>query len=98
MASRGSVIVQLDLDGLFAEMNETAQVRAGVTRRATEIAARARRIDAAENGGRAEITLTEKTMPNGRFVVQVRSTDGDGEFGTSTTARRRTLRRAIGRR
>lgn len=97
MPSRDDQVrVELDLDELFREANELPMLRAKTFAKATQIANRARRIDAAENGGHAEITLEERVMPNGRYVVQVRSTDGDGEHGTSTTVRRRTLRRAVG--
>ncbi|MCF8605151.1 hypothetical protein L5I01_17490 [Gordonia sp. HY442] len=98
MARADRVEVRLDLDELFRQMNESVQLQASVRKRATSIAARARRIDASENSGTASITLTEHWMPNGRFVMHVNSDDVEGEFGTSKTARRRTLRRAMGKR
>ncbi|AMS03912.1 head closure Hc1 [Gordonia phage UmaThurman] len=91
-------LVRIDADRMFRDLNRTPRVRRAVRARAREIAARARRIDQAENDGRADITLTERTIGNGRFVVHVESTDADGEHGNSTTVRRRTLRRAIGSR
>lgn len=97
MASSDKVVVDLDLDELFKQMNETTQVNAGLLKRATTIAARARRLDASEGKGTAKIEITEHWMRNGRLVYHVTSDDVEGEYGTSRTARRRTLRRAAGR-
>ncbi|GAC71029.1 hypothetical protein [Gordonia soli] len=94
--TREGVEVVIDTDEIFQAANETVQVEAAVLKRATDIANRARRLDAAENGGTADITLDRRVMPNGRLVYHVQSTDADGEHGTSSTARRRTLRRAVG--
>ncbi|QDF17107.1 head closure Hc1 [Gordonia phage William] len=91
-------LVRIDSDRVFRELNRMSKVRRGVRERAREIAARAIRIDQAENDGRADITLSEHTMPNGRFVVHVESNDVDGEHGNTSTVRRRTLRRAVGSR
>ena len=96
MADSDRVIVDLDLDELFKQMNETTQVEAALLKKATGIAARARRLDATEGKGTAKITITEHWMRNGRRVLHVESNDVDGEYGTSATMRRRTLRRAKG--
>lgn len=96
MASKPDVSVELDFDEIFQQANESTQVRAAVLKRATDIAVRARRIDAQENAGHANITIEERVMPNGRYVVQVQTDDVSGEHGDSVTERRRTLRRASG--
>lgn len=90
--------VNLDLDSLFEQANQNALVRAKVQDRAAQIAARARRIDQAENEGRANISTEFEVLPNGRFMARVVSDDVSGEFGDSVTKRRRTLRRSAGRR
>lgn len=91
-------LVHIDADDMFRRLNRMPKVRDGVRARAREVLARARRIDQTENDGRADITMSERTMRNGRFVVHVESTDADGEHGNTTTERRRTLRRAAGSR
>lgn len=68
-------------------------VRAALRSRADQIANRARQIDSSE-GGNANITVVEKIRPRGRATADVVSDDVDGEFGSSKTARRRTLGRA----
>lgn len=93
-----SDLVRIDVDRMFRRLNRMGRARAAVRVRANKVAARARRIDQSENDGRADITLTERTLSNGRFVVHVESTDADGEHGNTVTERRRTLRRAIGSR
>ncbi len=90
--------VDLDIDQLFREANQTALLRAKVRDRNERIAARARRIDQAENKGRATIRTSYEVLPNGRFVARTETDDVSGEFGDSRTKRRRTLRRAGGSR
>lgn len=90
--------IDLDMDSIFERANQTKMVRAKVQDRTAKIAARARRIDMAENEGRANIKVVTKTLGNGRFVGNVESDDAAGEFGDSNTKRRRTLRRAAGSR
>lgn len=90
------VQVNIDGDEIFFELNKTPQVRAAVRKRAQAIATRAMTIDKAENGGKARIRLVDKKTGRGRVVTEVHSDDGDGEYGTSKTKRRRTLRRAMG--
>lgn len=69
------------------------EVRAALRAKAAQVAARARQIDASEGGG-ATITVEEGIRPGGRAYANVVSDDADGEYGTSRTARRRTLGRA----
>lgn len=88
--------IELNINALFVEANQNAMVRAKVKDRTARIAARARRIDRAENAGRANITVEHEVLPNGRFVGAVQTDDVSGEFGDSKTIRRRTLRRAAG--
>lgn len=90
--------IDLDLDAIFEQANQDALVRAKVRDKAETIAARARRIDVAENGGRATISTEFDVLPNGRYVGRVRTDDVSGEFGDSVNRRRRTLRRAGGSR
>lgn len=68
-------------------------VRAELRNQASRIASRARSLDAAE-GGDAQIAVSDGTRPRGRAYARVSSTDVEGEWGTSKTARRRTLGRA----
>lgn len=91
-------LVRIDGNAMFRRLNRMSLVRNGVRTRGRTVLARARRIDQTENDGRADITMSERTMRNGRFVVHVESTDADGEHGNTTTERRRTLRRAAGSR
>lgn len=90
--------VDLDIGALFVEANQNALLRAKIRDRTEKIAARARRIDQAENAGRATIRTSYEVLPNGRFVANVETDDVSGEFGDSTRLRRRTLRRAGGSR
>lgn len=90
--------IDLDLDALFERANQNPLVRAKVEDRTAQVAARARRIDLAENEGRATITTSFEVLPNGRYVGRVSTDDVSGEYGDSVTKRRRTLRRAAGRR
>lgn len=98
MPAADKVRVDLDVDEIFRRANETDIVRAKIYARAVQIANRARRIDAQENGGNSTVELQERVMANGRYVVHVRMTDDGSEHGTSKRARRRTLRRAVGKR
>jgi hypothetical protein len=79
-------------EGIGAVMR-LPQVRRALRAQADRVAARARSIDASE-GGNARITVVEGTRPKGRAFARVVSDDVDGEFGSSKTARRRTLGRA----
>lgn len=89
-------VINIDGDQMFYDVNQTAQVRARVRQVAQQIATKAITIDKKENGGNATITLVDRTTGRGRAVTEVHSDDAAGEYGTSTTARRRTLRRAAG--
>ncbi len=91
-------IINIDIDALFERANQSALLRAKIDDRTARVAARARRIDMAENGGRANITVESEVLPNGRYMGRVVSDDVSGEYGDSVTKRRRTLRRAAGRR
>jgi hypothetical protein len=79
-------------EGIGAAMR-SPQVRAALRARAERIAAAAKSIDAAE-GGKAKIGTGEGTHPNGRPFARATSDAVNSEFGTSKTARRRTLGRA----
>lgn len=92
------VNVDINLDHIFEAANQTDLLRAKVRDRTETTAARARRIDVKENAGRATISTEYETLPNGRFVGRVTTDDVSGEFGDSATKRRRTLRRAGGKR
>lgn len=96
--ARTDPVVKIDMDAMFVRANQTALLRAKVRDRTEQVAARARRIDVAENKGRASITTEYEVIANGRFVGRVLTDDVSGEFGDSATKRRRTLRRAAGRR
>lgn len=85
------VVVQIDPDDMFDQVNATAQVRDAVRARATSIAARGTR-----QGG--TLSTEFATLPNGRFVGRVVNPDEASEHGDAQTPRRRTLRRAIGSR
>ena len=89
-------MVDINIDALFEEANQSKMVRAKVKDRTARIADRARRIDRSENAGRATIKTAFETLPNGRYVGRVETDDVSGEHGDSRTARRRTLRRAAG--
>jgi hypothetical protein len=84
--------VTLSYQGIGAAMR-VPKVRAALREQANRIAARARSLDSAE-GGDARITVQEGTRPRGRSFARVVSDDVEGEFGSSKTARRRTLGRA----
>lgn len=90
MAPRVRVVVNY---GNLQRASALPAVRAALRARAEQIASRARQIDSSE-GGRADITVVEKIRPRGRATADVVSDDVDGEYGTSKTARRRTLGRA----
>lgn len=79
--------------GNLQRVSQLAHVRAALRTRADAIANRARQIDSTE-GGNARITVVEKIRPRGRATADVVSDDVEGEFGSSKTARRRTLGRA----
>lgn len=91
-------VVNIDIDALFERANQNSLLRAKVKDRTEQVAARARRIDIAENEGRANISTEFEVLPNGRYVGRVYTDDVSGEHGDSKTKRRRTLRRAAGRR
>jgi hypothetical protein len=86
------VRVKQSYEGI-GEVMRLPQVRAALRKQAEGIAARARSLDRSE-GGDATISVVEGTRPRGRAFARVVSDDVDGEFGTSKTARRRTLGRA----
>jgi hypothetical protein len=90
------VRVDLDPDDIFAQANDVAMLRARVLAKATDVVKRARRIDGAEHGGQSTFSIDERVLPNGRYICLVGSDDADGEHGTASTPRRRTLRRAAG--
>lgn len=92
------VRVYIDMDALFERANQSAMLRAKIRDRANRVAARARRLDQQATGGKSSIEVRESVLPNGRFIAQVESDDVDGEFGNGKTARRRTLRQAMGSR
>ena len=96
MSGGQGIGIHIDGDQLFFEANQTALLRSAVRARAQQIATKALAIDKAENGGKAQITLVDRTLANGRQVTEVHSSDIDGEYGTSATRRRATLRRAMG--
>lgn len=77
----------------WREIAQLPQVRAALAGRAARLAVRAKQIDEAEGGG-AEIHVEHGTRPRGRSYSRVVSTDADGEHGTETVPRRRTLGRA----
>lgn len=79
--------------GNLERVSLLSPVRAALRSRAEQIASRARQIDSSE-GGNADITIVEKIRPRGRATADVVSDNVDGEYGTSKTARRRTLGRA----
>ena len=88
--------VHIDIDAAFERANQLDLVRAKIRDRTEQIAARARRIDVAENNGRATISTEYETVASRRFVGRVVTDDVSGEHGDSVTRRRRTLRRAMG--
>ena len=69
------------------------EVRAALATRADAIANRARGLYSAD-GVTAEVGREDGTNRNGRPFARVTSTASHPEFGTSRTARRRTLGRA----
>lgn len=79
--------------GIVRRASRVSAVQAALREKADQIASRARQIDSGE-GGKARITVREGIRPGGRAYADVVSDDVDGEFGTSKTARRRTLGRA----
>lgn len=86
---------EIDYDAIFQEVMSMPSVLAKVEQKAVNIAAKARAIDAAE-GSNAMITVRRVHVPSGRAIYNVESTDVAGEYGDSTTAARKTLRRAAG--
>lgn len=90
----GGVSVHIDGDDLFRQVMSTTQVRSAVFAKAQKIAAKARRLDAAEGTGSATIEIKQIPVASGRAVYNVTSSDVDGEYGTSTVKRLGTLRRA----
>lgn len=88
MSPRGSG-VHINPDEMFKKANRTRVLRDGVRSAAEAIAARGNR-----HGG--DMTVEDKTLPNGRYVAHVVSKDVDGEHGNEKTPRRRGLRRAVG--
>lgn len=89
--------VYLDADELFADANQTTQLRAGVRKVATKVAADARRTTAKE-GGDATITVREAPQSNGRYGMDVVSDSPDEEYGSTESQRIRALRSAARRR
>ncbi|MGP9760237.1 hypothetical protein [Corynebacterium sp. AOP12-C2-36] len=89
--------VDLDYDELFAQVNQTTQLRAGVRKVGTQVAADARR-QTAKEGGKATITLREAPQPNGRYAMDVVSDSPDEEYGSTEAKRIRALRSAARRR
>lgn len=95
--SRGDGIeIEIDGDYIFAVAMSQGSVRAAVQQRATDIAARARRIDQKDGAGRANIRVEKVSTGTGRVAYNVVSDDIEGEYGSSTRARLSTLRRARG--
>lgn len=89
--------VDLDYDEIFAQVNQTTQLRAGVRKVGTQVAADARRTTAKE-GGKATITLREAPQSNGRYGMDVVSDSPDEEYGSTESQRIRALRSAARRR
>lgn len=79
--------------GIVQRVSQMPVVRTALRTQAALIASRARQIDSSEGGG-ATIVIVDGVRPSGRAYANVVSDDADGEFGTSRTARRRTLGRA----
>lgn len=88
--------VDLDYDDIFAQVNQSTQLRAGVRKAATKVAAEARRTTAKE-GGKATITLREAPLSNGRYSMDVVSDSADEEYGSTEAKRIRALRSAARR-
>lgn len=80
----------------WRQVVQSRTVRAALADRAARIAVAARQINQAEEQD-ADIHTEQGTRPRGRSYARVVSTDAEGEFGTETTARRRTLGRAARR-
>ena len=87
--------VDLDFDAIFQQVMASPSVIAKAQQKAVTIAARARAINARE-GGSANITVRRVHVPTGRTVFNVESDDVEGEYGSSKTSARKTLRRAAG--
>jgi hypothetical protein len=79
--------------GAIGDAMRQQGVRDAIHDHARAIASRARSIDAAE-GGNASIGVSSGTNGRGRPYSRITSNDVGGEFGSSKTARRRTLGRA----
>ncbi|WP_182359565.1 hypothetical protein [Tomitella gaofuii] len=86
----------VDVHDVFEQANQSDELRAAVRQRATNMVQRARRIDAKETDSRNEFHLAEEFRRDGRYVVNVHSSDVEGEYGTSRAKRMRILRRAMG--
>lgn len=80
-------------DEHWRQVMGSAAVQAAVRRRATTIAARARKLTQ-DAGGKAVITIEQGMRANGRPYVNVVSSNADEEYGTSDVRKRRALRRA----
>lgn len=89
-ANRARVVVNR---GILQRVSQVSAVRTALHTQAALIAARARQIDSSE-GGRSTIRIVDGIRPGGRAYSNVVSDNVDAEFGTSKTARRRTLGRA----
>lgn len=88
--------VDLDYDEIFFQVNQSTQLRSGVRKVATKVAAEARRTTAKE-GGKATITLREAPQSNGRYAMDVVSDSSDEEYGSTEYKRIRALRSAARR-
>lgn len=94
MASQSRVVRMVINAGILQRASQTTVVRDALRARARQIASRAKQLDSTEGEGSATIFVVEGIRPGGRAYANVTSTDVSGEFGTSKTARRRTLGRA----
>lgn len=79
--------------GIVQRVSALPAVRTALRTQAALIASRARQIDQSE-GAASTITIVDGIRPGGRAYANVVSDNVDGEYGTSKTARRRTLGRA----
>lgn len=78
---------------LVQHASRVQAVRTALHTQAALIASRARQIDSSE-GGKSVIKIVDGIRPGGRAYSNVESNNVAGEYGTSKTARRRTLGRA----
>ncbi|GEM_PF-6693038 len=83
---------ELDPDELFTLANQTPQVKAAVAQRSANIATRTRRELARANID-ADVTISQRTLPNGRAAADVKVTGAD-TYNTRRAGRvlRRTAR------